>query len=62
MAQESYKTLKDKLDVLIAKLQDPSIDLDEALKLHKEGKKLIVQLENYLKDVEQKVAKATKDG
>ena len=58
--KNSYKDTKKKLDEIIEKMQDPSTDLDDALKLHEEGKKLIANLENYLKDVQKKVSKATK--
>lgn len=61
MAKESYKDLKKKLDEIIEKMQDPATELDDALALHEEGKKLIVSLESYLKGVQEKVDKATKN-
>lgn len=59
MSKKTYKQLKNELEKVLDRLQDPQTDIDEALRLHEEGKKLIDQLEAYLDDVEQKVGKAS---
>lgn len=46
--QTNYQTLKHQLDEIIASLQDEQLDIDEAIKLHEQGQKVIVQLEKYL--------------
>lgn len=58
--KESYTELKTKLDDVIAKIQDPSTDLDQALVLHAEGKKLVDKLEKYLGEVKEKITKTKK--
>ncbi len=58
--KESYADLKTKLDEVIDNIQDPSTDLDQALILHAEGKKLIDKLEKYLGEVKEKIAKTKK--
>lgn len=47
---QSYKELREELDEIIMKLQDESIDLDEALELYEAANSLVVKLEKYLKD------------
>lgn len=59
--QLNYGEIKNKLDEVLAKMQDPETDLDQALKLHNEGKLLVKQLESYLKDVEKKINKVDKE-
>lgn len=54
---KSYRSLKAELEDVLEKLQDPGIDLDEANKIHDQGKKLIAELSKYLASVEQKVKK-----
>ena len=60
MKQSSYSSLKSQLDDLVVQLQNPDVDIDEAIKLHSEATKIIKQLEAYLKDTELKIKKATK--
>lgn len=60
MTQSSYSSLKSQLDDLITQLQNPDVDIDEAIKLHGEATKIIKQLDTYLKDTELKIKKATK--
>ncbi len=43
-----YQDLKNKLDEIIAQLEREDIDIDEAVKLHGEGQKVIANLEKYL--------------
>lgn len=54
--QKSYRDLKSRLDEILSLLEDPNIDLDEALKLHDEGLKLVTELEKYLQQVKQKIS------
>lgn len=44
----TYLELKEKLDVIIEKLEREDIDIDEAVKLHGEGQKVVAELEKYL--------------
>lgn len=43
-----YQDLKGRLDDIIAKLQSEDLDIDEALKLHEQGQKVVAELEKYL--------------
>jgi|GEM_PF-3766013 exodeoxyribonuclease VII small subunit len=43
------------LEVLLAKLQDSTTPLDEAIKLHAAGQKLVGELEDFLKHAENEV-------
>jgi exodeoxyribonuclease VII small subunit len=43
-----YRTLSEELDVLLAKLQNSDIQVDEAMKLYTQGLALIKQLEERL--------------
>lgn len=54
----TYSGTKQKLDEILEKIQDPATDLDQALELHAEAKKLLKELTTYLKEVEKKVTKA----
>jgi exodeoxyribonuclease VII small subunit len=58
--KQSYSDMKNKLDSVVAALQEPNVGVDEAVKLHEEAKKLIVELEAYLQAKEAKITKATK--
>ena len=55
MAKKSYKQMKNELENIMAKLQDDDIDIDEAIKLHKQGSKVLSQMQNYLKEVKLKI-------
>ncbi len=57
-AEPSYKELKAELDRILAALQHPDTDVDEALELHKQGQKALDALEKYLAGVTKKVAKS----
>lgn len=57
---QSYRELKQKLDEILEKMQDPTTDLDTALQLHEEGKKILSLLQEYLKEVDSKISKASK--
>lgn len=58
--KKTYSQLRSQLDDVLDALQDPSIDIDQALELYTSAKKLIAELETYLKDTELKIKKATK--
>lgn len=57
MANKSYRELKEQLDEVLARLQQDDIDIDEAMKLHEQGTKLVAELETYLKTAENKITK-----
>lgn len=58
---ENYQQKKQKLSDILEKLQDSEIDIDEALKLHDQAKKLVKDLEEYLGVVEEKIKSKTED-
>jgi exodeoxyribonuclease VII small subunit len=47
------------LEQVVAALQEPTVQLDEAIKLHATGLKLIEELEDYLSQVDAVVKKRT---
>lgn len=47
-SKKAYKELQTELDAVLAQLQSAELDIDKALELHKQGQKLIVELEDYL--------------
>lgn len=49
--KKSYQQMKDELDGIIARLESDEVDIDEAVKLHGQGKKLAEEIEKYLKKV-----------
>lgn len=55
--KQDYQTLSAELDGVLAKLQDPEIQVDEAVKLYEQGLKLIAKLEKHLEQAENKLAK-----
>lgn len=50
----SYQALKQALDAILVRLQHEDTDVDEAVKLHAEGQKILSQLDAYLKAVSKK--------
>jgi exodeoxyribonuclease VII small subunit len=54
MAQKNFDYTKKaaELEEIVAKLQDPEIQIDEATKLHTAGLKLVEELEGYLGQAE----------
>jgi exodeoxyribonuclease VII small subunit len=54
-SQTSFRELSQQLEEVLAQLQVDDIDVDEALKLHEQGNKLLEQLENRLVAAEHKV-------
>lgn len=57
MSKKSYKDLQAELDAILAELQSDDIDLDAAIELHKQGKKLIESMEKILDQAEVKIKK-----
>ena len=55
--QFDYAAKTEELEGVLAHLQAEDIQLDEALRLHEAGKKLIVEIEDYLRDAEYEVKK-----
>ena len=60
MAEINYQTLNAQLDGILTKLQDPDVEVDEAVQLYEQGTKLIAQLEKHLKQAENKLTKLKK--
>lgn len=54
---QTYQTLNAQLDEVVAKLQDPQVGVDEAVKLYETGIKLVKQLETHIKQAENKIEK-----
>jgi exodeoxyribonuclease VII small subunit len=52
-----YAAKTEELEGILAHLQSEDIQLDEALKLHETGKKLIAEIEDYLRHAENEVKK-----
>lgn len=57
---KTYQQLQTELDDVLAELQSVDLDIDKALKLHKQGQKLLVELENYLKTAENQIKELKK--
>jgi len=51
--------MKLELDEVVAKMQDETLDIDEATMLHEQGMKLVKELESYLKTAELTINKVT---
>lgn len=60
-AKIDYKRLSAELDEVLAKLQSPDLDVDEAVKSYERGMVIAKQLETYLKEAENKVATVKAD-
>jgi exodeoxyribonuclease VII small subunit len=52
-----YQTLSAELDGVLAALQQPDVQVDEAVKLYEQGLKLVAQLEKHLQQAENTLAK-----
>lgn len=51
--KESYADLKLKLEKLVEELENPTLDIDEAVKLHKEAEKTLQKMEKYLTSIKE---------
>jgi exodeoxyribonuclease VII small subunit len=52
-----YQTLSAELDGVLAALQQPDVQVDEAVKLYEQGLKLVTQLEKHLQQAENTLTK-----
>lgn len=52
---KDYQALSLELDEVLAKLQQPDVQVDQAVKLYEEGLALIDQLEAHLEQAENKI-------
>lgn len=53
--KKSYKLLQGELDEVLEQLQSVELDIDKALILHKEGEKLVAELEQYLTNAKNEI-------
>jgi len=56
-----YRKKAEELEEIVAALQSPDIQIDEATKLHAKGLKLVGEIENYLNSAEIVVQKHIAD-
>lgn len=61
MTKATYRELRDKLDDIMAKLQDPACDVDQAAELYEQALTCIGELEHCLRQAENRVEKARLD-
>lgn len=61
MAERKFEASMQDLEVIIKKLEEGNVDLDEALELFEEGIKLSGELREILDKAEQKVTRLTKE-
>jgi exodeoxyribonuclease VII small subunit len=52
-----YAAKSAELERVLAKLQDPDVEIDEATKLYDQGLKLVDEIETYLKQAENTVSR-----
>jgi len=58
---ENYQVLRERLDELLLKLQDPECDVDEAVDLYEQALVLIDKLEKHLEKAENRIRKVQAD-
>lgn len=58
--KKSYGELQAELDDVLLQLQSGNLDIDAALKLHKQGEKLVDELEAYLADAKNEIEQLKK--
>jgi len=56
-AEPSYQEVSDQLDAVLSRLQQPDIQVDEAVKLYEEGLALAAALEKHLQLAENTITK-----
>lgn len=54
-SKQDYQSLNLELETVLAKLQQPDVSIDEAVKLYEQGLKLISALEAQLEQAENKI-------
>jgi exodeoxyribonuclease VII small subunit len=57
MENNDYQTVNQRLEEVLAKLQAPDVQVDEAMKLYEEGLELVGKLEKHLEQAENKIEK-----
>jgi exodeoxyribonuclease VII small subunit len=57
----NYQTLRQQLDEVMLKLQDPECDVDEAVGLYEQALALIAKLEKHLETAENRITKVQAD-
>lgn len=55
--KSNYQNLSDQLEEILAKLQRPDIQVDEAVDLYEQGLKIVKQCEAQLKSAENKIVR-----
>jgi exodeoxyribonuclease VII small subunit len=56
-AAADYQTLSQQLEEVLADLQRPDVQVDEAVKLYEQGLALAAELEKHLQEAENKIEK-----
>ncbi len=56
-SQPTFRELSDQLELVLSQLQADDIDVDEALRLHAQGTKLLAKLEERLSVAEHSITK-----
>lgn len=59
--KQTYQTLREQLDEVVLKLQDPECDVDEAVDLYEQALGLIGKLEAHLETAENRITKMQAD-
>lgn len=62
MENSDYQTLNQRLEEVLAKLQAPDVQVDEAVQLYEEGLALVGKLEKHLEQAENKIEKLKNAG
>lgn len=57
---EEYRKLSDELNQILDKIQERDIEVDEAIKLYERGTDITKQLEDFLKNAENKITSLEK--
>ena len=57
--EENYSELTKELSAILAALQDNDLPIEEAVKKHAQGQKIIERLEKYLQSAENTITKVT---
>lgn len=59
--KKDYQSLSAELDEILVMLQSADIDIDEAIKAYERGIVVANELENYIKNAENKITKIKAD-
>lgn len=59
--KDNYQALRERLDEVVLKLQDPECDVDEAVDLYEQALILIGKLEQHLEKAENRITKVQAD-